>query len=91
MRISVVWGGISASLLMSEPSALTVGRSGWTAVSASPCESDWVCGRSVGMVQEGAEKEEEEENGRTDADAGLSSAELDEGKSGTRDAEEGWG
>lgn len=42
----------------------------------------------MGIVLEGAEKEEEED-GRRDVDNGLSSAELDEGKLGTRDAEEG--
>jgi hypothetical protein len=40
------------------------------------------------MVQD-EEEEDEVEDGRWDADARLSSAELDEGKPGTREAEAG--
>jgi hypothetical protein len=88
VQISAVWGGISSSLLSGSSFAVTVGKSSGRSLSASPCEGDWVWGRSVCTVQE-EEEEEEVEDGRRDADAGLSSAELDEGKPGTREAEAG--
>jgi hypothetical protein len=85
VQISAVWSGIR---LLGSSSTVAVGKSSVTSVSVSPCEGDLVWGRSVGMVQD-EEEEDEAEDGRWDADARLSSAELDEGKPGTREAEAG--